>query len=83
MSVEDYKRSNQSSDRSTSIKSASPFGMMLIGAVFGFLGGMMALRLNPEIVNTTTSSITEKVIVEQGEVIKVDTRSAEYVSRVK
>lgn len=86
MLLDDYTKaqSEEPAKSSQQTKISQPFGvvgLVILSAVVGFVGGMLALRINPEIV-TVSDSVTESIVIREGEIIAdiVDKVAASVVS---
>ena len=74
MSLDDYRQANADAKPKTKPKPKtsgvhpSTVGLVIISGLIGFLGGLLAIRVSPELV-TTSDAITERVVIREGEII--------------
>ena len=69
MALEDYTKAHKpAAPEKSTAQLANLVGLMLISALVGFFGGLVALRVSPDIISSS-GSITETVVTQQGELI--------------
>lgn len=69
MALEDYTKAHQPDNPPRTQKLQTHIlGLMIMSGLVGFGGGLLAIRVSPEIVSST-ESITQRVVTENGELI--------------
>ncbi len=68
MSIDDYRQAHSPQKKSTDKNRMNQISLIFFATLFGFFGGLVALRFSPDLVSDS-ANITEHVVSEEGEII--------------